>query len=595
MWKGVTEFLENVDKTAAVNLSGVSEDNTRAVGGVDGLDTSGHIHDGFRRPSTHGSRPEEGDDSISFDDDDDDEGQHQPRTPTSASASASSTPATRAPPTLSAPTLPPKVHQQPTPTSRLPAPPGRHTAPSSDVSIESLQEQIRRLVLDKEQRDAAHESSSRDRDRRYLALEADYDAVTARGRGLDVELQHRADEITSLQSEVERLKSETQVSASAGESGSLERARLAEDLRRSEAAQRELSDQLDEISGKVAGLERGKSRAEESLLAANAALSQYKTQTKMLLDTKSKRVAELEAALSEAATKGGDAPAHTDTAASAEELLQRPDVSALVASMIEKREAAAREEADKRAQQTSADLKAAQSTLAEMGDTVRSLQLHNEQLQEMYDDEKRGAEAAAQRFQISLTKHEQEVYELRKANHVGVSTPNAEKGLEAKVQEMATLIMQKQQALEDKRAEADQWRTRFEVSSQRLREAEMVSNAVKLRSADEPRRGGYATDYGNAEEGRPSSAFRETALFSNIASRGRWGKKVAGAAERIDGFSLTTGSYLRRNSTLRIALLVYIVVLQLYVFIVVSVNSVVQTGSVHEVNNNLLPNGQPIA
>lgn len=568
MWRGVTDFLENVDKTAAANLSGVSEADHRAVMAVHSLNVSGdHEMPDHHHDDTPARGHRDGSDSVSFGlGDEEEEGR-------GSSHSGAGRPLTPPP-------------AAPRPRQGLPPPP-------RESAVDSLQAHIRRLEAENERR----EEATRDRDKRYLALEADYDAVSARGRGLEVELQHRADEVAALKEELITLRTAQEEASSTRAAWAHERATLVEDLRRLEEAQLELTEQLDGVSAKLLSSERAKGRAEEALAAANAALTQYKSHTKMLLDAKAKRIAELEAS-----QQGAPDGQPAGSVATVEDVLCRPDVAAAVDAIVAKTVALRCEAAEGKTLEANDELKRVRERQSTLSDSVSALQLHNHQLQEMLDEEKRAAEALSQRLQTALAKHEQELMDARRSTLTLVNGASAaaeggsDSSLEAKVQEMASLVMQKQQALEEKRAEADQWRMRFEVSSQRLREAEMVSNAVKLgRGAEGEGRRSYAADYGGAEEGRPATSFRDTTLFSSIAARGRWGRKVAGAADRLDGFSLSTGSYLRKNSTIRLALIAYVILLQLYVFVVVSVNSVVQTGAVHEMNTNMLPNGRPLA
>jgi len=152
---------------------------------------------------------------------------------------------------------------------------------------------------------------------------------------------------------------------------------------------------------------------------------------------------------------------------------------------------------------------------------------------------------------------------------------------ERRAKELAELVVEKQAALEARRSEADQWKARYESAQQRIREMELVSlsavtgggsnggsghRAVHVSGAS----GDLSKDHAEALMGE----FGRSQFFGNLSRRGKLGKQLTTAAQHIDGLSLHAGKVLRRSSVLRVAAIVYVIVLQLWAFFAVSLTSV---------------------
>ena len=136
--------------------------------------------------------------------------------------------------------------------------------------------------------------------------------------------------------------------------------------------------------------------------------------------------------------------------------------------------------------------------------------------------------------------------------------------VERRCKELAEIVLEKQSALEAKRFEVDQWRTRYELAQQRAREAELLSSALPTRSNH---RALFMDDTNLVEP-------EENHFFGRLAGRGNIGAKISSVASRLDQASLKTGSVLRRYSSLRIFFVAYVVVLQVWVFVAVSFSSI---------------------
>ena len=171
-------------------------------------------------------------------------------------------------------------------------------------------------------------------------------------------------------------------------------------------------------------------------------------------------------------------------------------------------------------------------------------------------------------------------------NPAGGSSSSSASGssdeLERRARDLADLVLEKQTALEAKRAESDQWRTRYEASQCRLREVELLGHVASSSSNNgsdssshlRHRAGGRAIFPPNLSDNEGD--FESSRFFERMNNRGQWGKKIASTARTIDGLSLTVGRMMRQNSVLRIAVFCYVILLQTWAFFAVAFTSVPQ-------------------
>eukprot|EP00758_Cryptobia_borreli_P006819 Tbor_TRINITY_DN5208_c0_g2::TRINITY_DN5208_c0_g2_i1::g.16539::m.16539 len=375
---------------------------------------------------------------------------------------------------------------------------------------------------------------------------------------------------------------------------------------------------------------RKREHIEEVRDAIQAQLDDYKTKSKMLLNEKERSIEQLEAELQRVANlgtrgEGGDDLRHNGRDSEGGALYTKERVDAAVLKAQEDISQQYTETIfilEEKAAKLQQDLKQKTSSEQNRIDEIEALKLHNSQLRDMYEGEQNVNRTTTQKIKKTLEEKEGHIIRLEKTLkelHISnaVMRPAAElhsgsdtgvssgcgksyQDVERRARELADALLEKQAALEAKRAEADQWRTRYEVGQQRLREAELVSKAITRGGKSSNSAGGshtghrYSNDIGIAESGGMDShhggEFKESRWYSVIASKGSWGRHAAGAASKIDHASLRLGIILRRNSLLRIVVVVYFVLVQLYLFIVLSISPSVPEGTkVHEASAGLEP------
>ena len=156
---------------------------------------------------------------------------------------------------------------------------------------------------------------------------------------------------------------------------------------------------------------------------------------------------------------------------------------------------------------------------------------------------------------------------------------------ERRAKDLAELVMEKQAALEAKRSEADQWRTRCEIAQQRVREVELLSMSTRDAGSSGSGVGARLRHHTSlsmpiTDDGATEGTFEDSRFFGKLSVRGTWGAKLSGVARGLDDLSLKSGGFLRRSSVLRVGLVLYVALLHLWVFAVLSMSSVPQSHAI---------------
>lgn len=534
MWKGVTEFLENVDQKAAEFAQRRDDHAPSHVAVLDNSEEDDWAVGGSRRAS---------DASVA-------------EAPADANVSALLT--------SSAPML----------KDSLPSPQSQSDG-SLDVLV--LQQQIATLNrrLSDVQKGAASDNASRGR--ALQSLQAEYDAVVAKNRSLAIEVDHW--QVLSTRAADAQSALEIKLQAAESELADIRTQKQGEtsELEHWEHQCAEQQAQMEEQRRELAAATAQARRATESANTARSELSDYRIRSKILLDEKDKQILDLQQ------NTNGNC-----TRAEGQHEGRAPDAHSL-SHATEMRQAEAR------IRSLSEQLQQKTDALDAIEGTLRDQQLVNAQLKELLEGEHTAKASVSRALEERLAERQSAIDALEKrlaqlqqtpgnTSTLGVceSPSNAES--ERRAKELAQLLMEKQSALETKRAEADQWRTRFEVSQQRLREAELVSSAVQRGVDGVSRRAARYTDVASAEAQQTieNESVSKHRVMSLLASKGGWGIGVVNAAVQIDRISLRAGGILRRNSLLRVFMVCYVAILQLYIFIIVSFSSSIPSGNAHE-------------
>lgn len=499
-------------------------------------------------------------------------------------------------------------------------------APAASTAAATATKQIESLLLERRELEKKHERAIAAQDQRFLKLEADYNAVFSRLKARDAEvglltdnaerLEGDAREAKDAASRLEMLLEEAQRQASASQHAADE----------SEAAALEAQRKVDGAQRELAGTRARLDAAEGRERAVREEYEQHRARAASLL---SERESQLEVLRVAAAGAGGHAG---HSMAAAEEKARQLEAANDELSGERLRLTTKLNEAEATAQRLQAlatKLQAEAKELAtakEEAQRSASVAKHNLlESQDLYEGEraahmqtKVGLEAIVQEKAAALRQAEKDLALLQKRKLAAADTHDGERlgasnaaaaaaaatagassssgngagsaaaaalssvDWERRSKELAELILEKQSALEAKRSECEQWKTRYEVSQQRLREVEMVSSSVQALQGITARSGGgssggmssRAVDILSGDgDSRDDGDFNRSRFFGNLQRRGPWGEKVVSVARKLDTFSLRSGSYLRRSSVLRVAVLIYVVVLQLWVFFVVSISS----------------------
>eukprot|EP00744_Colponema_vietnamica_P014651 GILI01020502.1.p1 GENE.GILI01020502.1~~GILI01020502.1.p1 ORF type:complete len:541 (-),score=136.32 GILI01020502.1:52-1674(-) len=475
------------------------------------------------------------------------------------------------------------LHQsKDTPTiNTLPSPPTpAPNASSTDVVV--LKQQLAALTKKYAEATRQHEVSHADRDKAYFALQGDYDALTAKNRSMAIEVEHWQRAAQGLEEEKSALDVRLSTAEAALTDASTRQAEEGSTLDRWErqcnAQAAELEEQRRELDAANAKAKRAADAAE----AVQSELSDYRLRSRISLDDKDRQIQALNAELASAKEAASSVGGREVPVQSPREPPQpQPQVMEELTAKLRTTEERLRSQAELLQQRS--------NELAKMDESLKAQLLINAQLKELVHGEQaakasgtRALEATIAERNAAIQSLERKVSQLQTIGAGGGDQPSGD--FERKAKELAQLLMEKQSALESKRAEVDQWRTRYEVSQQRLREAELVSSALNKgpdSSTTSRRQGQRYSDLSSAEA-QDSEIVSKHKIMTQLAAKGQFGAKVVGVAEHLDRFSLRAGGLLRHNSLLRVFLVCYVIVLQLYMFIVISVSSTIPHGDAHE-------------
>lgn len=164
-------------------------------------------------------------------------------------------------------------------------------------------------------------------------------------------------------------------------------------------------------------------------------------------------------------------------------------------------------------------------------------------------------------------------------NNNNESSPSSNDEWEKRAKDLAELVMEKQSALELKRNEADQWRSRFETTQQKLREAELMAAVSKGGSRrnnvndiggtssiiDVP--GGGSLNNADGDVGNETDISKNFLIATLNRKGGKWMNTVINYLRMFDNVVQRFVGGLRRNSLLRLAVAFYVGLVHLWVVI----------------------------
>jgi hypothetical protein len=438
------------------------------------------------------------------------------------------------------------------------------------------------------------------RDQALLRIQRDYEEMARRAREIATALERKTHEVEEAQAA--RSVAERELEA-------LRRNRQAD-----EAGSATAREQVDVMQAALADSHQQTDALRQDLDIAIAQRRQWEMQAKQaqeeLVDQRKRSAAALtEMERRVAAAASGRSP--VDSAASAEGL-----AASAASGAAERAKAAA---ADAKIMELAEELTKARATAAEATKAVERAQREaaaaqraaddaveqSKVSQAMYTGEVASHQSTRSRLEAALQDAEDEKKLLQKqllaARNSGAAGGSAAGGpgagssgnannapggagdWERRAKELAELVIEKQAALEARRNEADQWKARCEMSQQRIREMELVSlsastgighRAVNMRT-DSSAGGGGKDDEREHAEGMLGE-FGRSQFFGNLSRRGKIGMQLTTVAQHVDGLAMHAGRVLRRSSVLRVAIILYVVVLQLWAFFAVSLSAVPQ-------------------
>jgi len=146
---------------------------------------------------------------------------------------------------------------------------------------------------------------------------------------------------------------------------------------------------------------------------------------------------------------------------------------------------------------------------------------------------------------------------------------------EKRAKDLASLVMEKQTALELQRGEADQWRAKYETTRQKLREAELMaavssSSSSTSKSSHKNNNNTTAVFIGGTDENNNNEEtdISKNFLIANLTRKGN--KTINSIVHYIRKFDIGVQLFLgglRRNSLLRIAVAFYVFLVHMWVLI----------------------------
>jgi hypothetical protein len=475
-----------------------------------------------------------------------------------------------------------------------------------------LQKKIDTLLKTNAESERKFDRILKDRDARHAALQKDYDTCMARLREAQAAQTDATQRLTESRTQIHALEHR--------EAGLKER--YAELHTRFEScrdsllrAETQLSDSSEQV--KALSREREVSAVElqqlhQQLDRSKAEIQENRAKAQLLIQEKDRTIDSLQRQLSEGNASMGTGAAPGKFLQIQQELEATKETLQWLRHQMQQTSASDRQTIEQLQSQVE-ELKGQLSTSEKL---LNSSKAQEEDAQhgvrasmELYNGEVAAHQATRSHYESLIAQKDEELVKMRRRvggaggadlviksgqvqelNNAGGEYPNPQpsqhdvQDLERRCKDLAELVMEKQAALEAKRSEAEQWRTRSELLQQRLREAELLANTIGSgRSSCSPTMGsgGFGSGGSRAvtiEEDREvqdslNGDFSRSRFFGTLQRRGAWGQRVAGVAQTLDSVSLKTGTLLRRSSVLRVGVIAYVILLHLWVFIVLSFTS----------------------
>ncbi|CUG89192.1 transmembrane protein, putative [Bodo saltans] len=444
---------------------------------------------------------------------------------------------------------------------------------------------IQSLLQAQSQLSARHEKDLTEKHAQYQQLEKKLADLQAHSRAADAKVTELLATVDASQSTIHQLREELSNAKSVASSSDEASSALKSELHHLQEELQRSTDEKKSVAFEAAALRDAKKRAEAQYESVQSELNDYRRRVKFLLEEKDRRIIELENASSSTNTSG--TPLQPVPSASSPLSAAQTEQFERSAAQQTERIASLEEKVHHLSELLALEKSSAEAARLESITIQDAKRVVQQQLDEA--DRQFEAERAAHSETRALKNHlDSEVESLQRELKAKKSQSSAQSGgghqdalgLELRVRELAEMLMEKQAALEAKRSEADQWRTRFEVSQQRLREAESVHAAMSsgpgARGSQQSRsaRALYVDEESNLLLAGDMGELGRTKFIRNLSAKGGWGEQVANAAQGLDKVSLKTGSFLRRNALLRVMLVAYVMMLHVWVFLVLTMSAV---------------------
>lgn len=438
---------------------------------------------------------------------------------------------------------------------------GRHTPAESGKLIHSLLQAQSQLT-------ARHEAEMLDKQSRYRELEKRFEELEGYCKDMQMSNSKLTADLDAARAACERTEQEIDALKARAAGGDEVTSKLRAEVHMITEELQRVADEKSAAASELSAAREGRRRAEAQAETIQTELNDYRRRVKLLLEEKDRRMAQLDTALSQ--------PTPSPP------LVHKP-----VEPSMGEQQAARMQRIAELEQQLAAltDQLSAEKTISENAKSDCAVAIEAKRLlQSQLDEAERGFEA--ERSSHAATRElkrqqDDEVMSLQrelKSKRASQGAQTQDAALELRVRELAEMLMEKQAALEAKRSEADQWRTRFEVSQQRLREAESIHAAVTgagpRSAAGRSAKNLYIDEEANIAVAGDVGELGRTRFMRSLSSRGGWGEHVAVAAQGIDKVSLRTGTFLRRNAVFRVCLVIYVMLLHVWAFFVVTLAAV---------------------
>jgi hypothetical protein len=458
-----------------------------------------------------------------------------------------------------------------------------------DASIDATQHhrQLAAVLSAKADADRRQEREQLQRDNAMMRLQRDYDAATSAVRDLtERDGQHAAD----IAAVTRRADDAVHAGQAAGERAAAaeeQHAAALEHAEHLEGAVHEAQHVADAQRQEHEIVAMQKKQLDAQLFRLNNDFADHKAKTALIMADRDQQLERLKTQVS-TTSASGDGEISGSAAAKETEGARREIVQLKAAAA---QAAIAQAAAGGQLTEALQSAAAARSELQAVTSSVADARHASRVAQSMYDGELLSHQSTRSKLEAVIREKEDEVRALEKRGpRGGAATSPTDAGgsdeWERRAKDLAELVMEKQAALEAKRSEADQWRSRHDMAQQRIREMELVTVSVGSGAASSSlSQRGIAGGHRAVliDDGRDGDTvqgdFGRSRFFGGLSRRGAWGQGVSQAARQIDSTSLHIGSYLRANSVLRVCVLIYIVLLHLWAFMAIATAPVPHGGA----------------